>query len=430
MKPKLTQEQRLSWKLTQQLGQAIEILQYNGYQLNQFLENQMKENPLIEVETEKDVPFEPTLEGHLSFDEKIFSPESEDLASYVRGQLIDKHMTPKMKEAVEFGIDSLDENGYLTVTLSEWQDNVGTDEQTVAEALQLIQSLDPAGIGARRLQECLYLQLKRNPEPNEVTMNLVREHLEWIADYRLDEIMAEYDISESEAIQAIKEVQSLDPKPGTSVAGATSSYIVPDAEVFQEQGMWRISLTKWNRPTVTVHDHYLEVKQIDKKEENFIKKYVQQGKWLQKALQQRYESLEKIFGIIVKRQLAFFDRGPETLKPMVLKDIAADVNLHSSTVSRAVKEKYLQTPHGVFPVKFFFQSGVSTQTGAVSAYTTKTLIRELIEHEDKAKPLSDQQICEKLQREYHMGISRRTVTKYRLALHLPSSTKRKRRPRP
>ncbi|SES69666.1 RNA polymerase sigma-54 factor [Salinibacillus kushneri] len=427
MKPKLTQEQKLTWKLTQQLGQAIEILQYNGFQLQQFLEEQMKENPLIEIETESFTSDYTRPKQGMGFDESFWIDEEQDLADYMKEQLIDKDLSPSFREIVEFGIDSLDENGYLTVALTDWQLAFHTGEEMIEEALELIQSLEPAGIGARTLQECLALQLRRKPVPNHLAIDIVTNHLEWVADYRIEEMVLEYGVSEKEIKEAIQDIQALYPKPGILVAGRTSSTIIPDGEVYQSEGTWKVALTKWNRPSVTIYDYSLNQNDLSQEEKEFFQKYTQQGKWLQKALIQRSDSLERVFAAIVKHQILFFDQGPERLKPLVLREIAEELNLHVSTVSRAVKEKYLQTPHGVFPVKFFFQSGLKSNTGEISAYAIKILIKEMIDYEDKQKPLSDQKISELLKHEFHIEISRRTVAKYRLELKLPSSNRRKRR---
>ncbi|QHS23235.1 RNA polymerase factor sigma-54 [Virgibacillus sp. MSP4-1] len=427
MKAKLTQEQKLTWKLTQKLGQAIELLQYNGFQLQQFLEKQMKENPLIEVETDRTVPdYTPAKRG-MGFDESFWIDNSQDLAGYVKEQLLDKELSPAFKQIVEYGIDSLDENGYLTIALTDWQFAFQTDEETIGEALELIQSLDPAGIGARNLQECLALQLYRSSVPNTLAVNIVTNHLEWIADDRMEDLMMEYEVSEAAIEEAIQDIQSLHPKPGILVAGKTSSPIIPDGEVYQSNGVWKVALTGWNSPTITIVDYSLDHSSLSPEERDFFQKYTQEGKWLQKALSQRLDSLDRVFKSIVRRQIAFFDYGPEHMKPLVLREIAEETGLHVSTVSRAVKEKYLQTPHGTYPVKFFFQPGLQGETGEVSAYAIKHLIKEMISHEDKQKPLSDQKLSEMLKKEFQIEVSRRTVAKYRLALKLPSSSKRKRR---
>ncbi|MBB6453574.1 RNA polymerase sigma-54 factor [Salirhabdus euzebyi] len=428
MKQKLTQEQKLTWKLTQQLGQAIELLQYNGQQLHQFLQEQVKENPFLEVETNVHSSYYPPQSGAGDFDESYYTNEEQNIRIYLKDQLINKDLPKGLKGIVEFGIDSLDDNGYLTLTLSEWAEAVQQEEGDVEQALHIIQGLDPIGVGARSLQECLLLQLSASSNPNEVAIDLITHHIEWVADFRKEAIKKKYQLSSIEIEQVLQEIQSCNPRPGLLMTSSKSDYVIPDGEVLLEQGLWRVYLSKWNSPKISVNEHYLQVEGMEEKDKQFVSSYIKSGNWLKQAVNQRYETMGKVFSTIVKNQVLFFEKGPEIVQPLTLKEIAQEVNLHVSTVSRAIKGKYIQTPHGVYPVKFFLQQGISTKSGGtVSSHSIKVIMKELVGQESKAKPLSDQIIAEQLKQDYDIHISRRTVAKYRMELFIPSSAQRKRR---
>lgn len=429
MKQRLTQEQKLTWKITQQLSQAIEILQYNGYDLHQFLQEQMSENPLIEVETAGEEQFS-SVRRHISsqtsvtFDDFQTSPKS--LYDLLKEQIIHFDLSEEQRAALEYGIDSLDERGYLTITLEEWAEGSGTSLEVAEECLRLLQSMDPPGIGARSLQECLKLQLAKKKK-SALLIDLIEQHIGWVADHSLNEIAEHYEISLAEAKELINEIQSCQPKPGLLLQQKQSDYIVPDGEVIQEQGTWKVKLYIWNSPSITVNRSYLREDTFDDEARDFAKKYVRHGDWLIRAIETRRVNLLTVFQKIVEKQVSFFHYGPAMLRPLTLQEVADEVNLHVSTVSRAVKDKYLQTPRGVLPVKFFFQQGIHKKDGGqTSAHTTKMLIKELVEEEDPAFPLSDQQISQRLQNGFGIRISRRTVAKYRETLNIPSSFKRKR----
>lgn len=430
MEQKLTQEQKLTWRMTQQLSQAIEILQYNGYDLHQYLQEQMNENPLIEVETTGEEQFSSIRRRFVShgtdLPEDFFAPPK-SLYDLVKEQMVHYQLTPEQRNILEYGIDSLDERGYLTVSLEEWADHCNSTIHLTEECLHILQSMDPPGIGARSLQECLTLQLIRKQKP-EPFIDLVQNHIDWVADHNVGQIAQTYNISQEEAAELIQEIQSLTPHPGLQLQQKKSDYIIPDGEVIREQGIWKVKLYVWNSPRVSIDRSYLVQEQLDQETKEFVNKFIRHGNWLIRALETRRQNLLNVFEKVVEKQVAFFHYGSPMLRPLTLQEVAGEIGLHVSTVSRAVKDKYLQTPHGVFPVKFFFQQGIQKKDGGLaSAHSTQVLIRELVAGEDPSSPLSDEQIREKLKKGFGIHISRRTVAKYREFMHIPSSFKRKRR---
>ncbi|KGX86220.1 RNA polymerase factor sigma-54 [Pontibacillus litoralis] len=419
MKPTLTQEQRLTWKMSQRLSQAIEILQYNGEELLEFLEQHLQDNPLLKWDKSN----LPISGGELPI--SGVPTAEEDLYTYLKDQLLELSLQDGRKAIVEYGIDSLNENGYLDNDLEQWQQALQVEQEQVQHALSIIQSLEPAGVGARSLQECIVLQLQRKECPSFIE-HLVEHHLEWIADDDRFEIMQAYEVNEQEAREAIEAVKRCHPRPGLQFAPIKKDYIVPDATIYHKDGRWHVDLSYLNTPSISIDQTYANTSIDDVEAQTYIQDKYRHANWIVMAIEQRKQNVLAIIEETVHRQVPFLESGPTFVQPLRMREIAFEVDLHVSTVSRAIRNKYVQTPHGIYPLKFFFQQGVkSRHRTETSSYTVKQWLKELIEKEDKNKPYSDQKLRDILEHTYGAYLSRRTVAKYREEMLLPSSTKRR-----
>lgn len=423
MQPKLVQEQTLQLKMNQSLIQAIHLLQFSGVEMVEYIQELAKENPLIE-----EVNFDYELSSFKQTNVKdvsIGEINQAELSMYeqLKSQLYSINVPDELQGAVHFGIDSLNDDGYLTIGIADWAEDCHITIDMAEEALRLIQQLEPAGIGARTLQECIQLQM---PDSGSFLEELLTDHLEWVADENIPAISDHFQLSEAEAEQILKQIQSCHPKPGQLLSANDTEYIIPEAYIYEENGNWKISFYKWHSPTIEINESYKNLQVDEKQAKDFLKEKMNQVNWLQQAIKFRGNTLENVIEKMVEKQRMYFEHGTFMLQPLTLKEIAAELNLHISTVSRAITNKYVQTKHGVLPLKFFLQSGVKQKDGQQTAsFVIKQLIAELINDEDKQKPLSDQVIKNRLQQEFGITVARRTVMKYREQLGIASSTKRK-----
>ncbi|UJL45287.1 RNA polymerase factor sigma-54 [Virgibacillus sp. NKC19-16] len=426
MRPRLVQEQTLQWKMNQSLLQAIHILQFDSVELIDYIKEVSKENPLIEeVNYDYDIAQYRT---HNSNPAAIGEINQAELTMYdhLKNQLYTLDMSEELKPIVLFGIDSLDDDGYLMIDLDLWADQCNTTAEMVEHALGKIQKLDPVGIGARTLSECILLQLKQMDMNQSFIEDLLKEHLDWIAEENIGSIAAHYQTTEEVATKIIKHIQSCHPKPGKLLETEKPEYIIPEASIYKEDGTWKVSFYKWNSPTIEVNQAYVNLKDIEKEAAMYLKEKYKQVDFLQQAIKYRSNTLELVVKNIVEKQYMYFEHGAFMLQPLTLREIASDLDIHVSTVSRTINNKYVQTNHGVTPIKFFLQPGVKQTNGKQTAsFVIKQLIHEFIQYENKAKPLSDEQIKRKLDDEFGIKVARRTIMKYREQLNLPSSTKRK-----
>ncbi|MBP1969437.1 RNA polymerase sigma-54 factor [Virgibacillus natechei] len=426
MKPRLVQEQTLQWKMNQSLLQSIHILQFDSVELIDYIKEVSKENPLIE-EVNYDYDFA-QYKSSSSNDVSIGEINQAELTMYdhLKNQLYTLDMTDEQEPIILFGIDSLDEDGYLTVDIDLWAKQCHTTEETVEQALVMIQSLEPAGIAARSLSECILIQLKKMNITQSFIEDLLKEHLNWIAEENYQTIAAHYATNEANIKEIIDCIKLCHPKPGKLLVTEKPEYIIPEASIYKAEGTWKVSFYKWNSPTIEINQSYKEFKDVGEETAAYLKEKYKQVDWLQQAIKYRSHTLEHVVKNIVEKQYMYFEHGAFMLQPLTLREIANDLDLHVSTVSRTINNKYVQTTQGVTPVKFFLQSGIKQLDGKQTAsFVIKKLIGELMQHENKIKPLSDEQIKKKLDDEFDIKIARRTVMKYRKQLNIPSSTKRK-----
>ncbi len=333
-------------------------------------------------------------------------------------------------------IDGIDDRGYLTVDLEDIREGFGTqfDDLDIAEieaVLRQVQNFDPVGVGARDLRECILIQLNCMPEGTpwlEQARQLVGEYLQLFADREYSQIMRRMKCTQEDLQQMLLLVQSVNPHPGLQIADQNTEYVVPDVIVTRDKSSWRVELNPEAVPRVRINAGYAGlVRRADSSNDNtYMRNQLQEARWFVKSLQSRNETLLKVATCIVERQRGFLEHGEEAMKALVLHDIATAVGMHESTISRVTTQKYMHTPRGIYELKYFFSSHVSTDSGGeCSATAIRALIRKMVAAEDRSKPLSDSRIAELL-KERGINVARRTIAKYREALSIPSSSERKR----
>lgn len=332
-------------------------------------------------------------------------------------------------------IDSINDDGYLTASLEEIQialaGDLDAEPEEIEAVLRLVQSLEPVGVGARNLAECLTLQLAQL-EPSapwlEEARVLVGEHLELLGRCDYKSLMKRMKLEREELQQVIELVQSLDPRPGNKAQETATEYVAPDVFVKKANGAWKVELNADSLPRLRINAGYANlIRRADSSADNVsLKNHLQEARWFIKSLQSRSETLLRVASCIVERQRAFLEHGEEAMKPLVLRDVAESLDLHESTISRVTTRKYMHTPRGLFELKRFFSSHVNTEHGgACSSTAIRALIKKLVQAEKPDKPLSDSKIASLL-RGQGIRVARRTIAKYREALSIPASNERKR----
>jgi RNA polymerase sigma-54 factor len=375
--------------------------------------------------------------------------DSRDLSDHLRDQITLLDLNPRQVVLAEEFIGNMNEDGYLKANLEEIvrgvndmvkqaaEDSEIDDDDlplyTMDEALEMlatIQNLDPPGVGARDLRECLMLQLKEAGLEHSVPYRLVRDCFDELINHRWSEISKRFGISPSDVQKAADEIQKLDPKPGIKYTDLSDNYIIPDLIVEKIDQRYHVFLNDANLPRLKLSKTYQEIARDKKKFEGeskeFISNKLNSANWMIQAIEQRRQTMLKVMNYIVDRQRDFFEKGVQFLKPLTLREVAEVINMHESTVSRVTNEKFVQTPRGVLPLKFFFSSGLSTTAGEdVSARGIKAQIQKLVSDEDARHPLTDQAIVNIL-KQNGVQIARRTVAKYRDQLGVLSARMRKR----
>ncbi|MBW2452743.1 MAG: RNA polymerase factor sigma-54, partial [Deltaproteobacteria bacterium] len=327
-------------------------------------------------------------------------------------------------------IGNIDDDGYLQASVEELVDQTGAATEAVERVLAVVQDLDPIGVGSRNLQECLLKQVEQLHLDNDLIMKVLRDHIADLESRRYQAIARSLQVSLDDVLGAAKVISTLDPKPGSQYGQEDVHYIIPDIFVYRISDDFVVVLNDEGLPNLRINSFYRNALSgaaaIDEKAGEYIQEKMRGALWLIKSIHQRQRTIYKVTKSIVKFQRDFFERGVDNLKPLVLRDVAEDIEMHESTVSRVTTNKYVQTPQGLFELKYFFNSGISTTQGdSVASESVKSKIKELIANENSRKPYSDQKIVELLQKQ-GIDIARRTVTKYREMLGIGSSTQRKR----
>jgi len=424
--------------MTQELRQAITILQYPILELIDYLKEVAVENPVVEIEDNNFLTsFNNYLKESLNLNYnnekkewKILDsiPEpSVSLQEYLLEQIADLNLPNIELKILRFLIGNIDENGYLRITNEEVAAKFNQTLEDIENLVNIIQSFEPVGVGARSLQECLLLQIKKKYPFDHLAYQIINKYFTDFAEKRWNKIAKSLEINLSEVEQISALISTLNPKPGSDFQRTMPVFIIPDLTLEKVEGEYIIFVNDSILPKIRINPYYENLLQAgDQETKNFIKERLNSALWLLKGIEQRRLTLSKVARIIVDEQRDFFEMGKGFLKPLILRDVAEKLGIHESTVSRATANKYMETPRGIFALKDFFATGIRTETGEVIANTNiKLRIKSLIAGENKIKPLSDQEITSILQ-DQGINISRRTVAKYREELKIPAASKRKR----
>ncbi len=429
--------------LTPELIQTIKILQLNAVDLKSYVEEELLSNPLLEIneEIEKERVYD-ALSHRFANQHYVDDGDEYDYEDFVKAQWslsdflhMQLAMVPglekKTRDIAEYIIDTLDDNGYRTERATEIAAKLGFTHDEVMNAIKVIQGLEPAGVSAKSLEECLRLQLDRLGEHNEIFECIISKHLEDLAANRISLIAKDCEIEIDECQEYCDIVRSLDPKPGKRYGkGDENRYITPDCYLDNVEGEFYVSVNEGDIPRLQMSNYYTRMKQEalgDEATMSYLKEKVDSAMWLMKGIDQRRQTIQNVAEAIVDFQREFFEKGKSYLRPMTLADIASRVDVHESTVSRTVNGKYIQTPRGLFELKYFFGGGTVTLAGEeMSSSLVKDKIEEIVKSEDPKHPYSDEKIKALLEEKYKVSIARRTVAKYREQLGILGTSKRKR----
>lgn len=470
---------RLSQQLamTPQLQQAIRLLQLSTLELQQELQQALESNPLLEqtdlheeVDSEeetdneanetfdtvdaleqKEMPDELPLDA--SWDEiytagtpsgtgtdyqddelPVYQGETtQSLQDYLMWQVGLTPFSDTDRAIATSIVNAVDDTGYLTASVEEILESIGDEELDLDEVeavLKRIQRFDPVGVAAKDLRDCLLIQLSQFAKETpwlEEARTIISHHLSLLANHDFRSLMRVTRLKEDVLKEAVTLIQSLDPRPGQSIQTGEPEYVIPDVLVRKVSGRWMVELNSDSIPRLQINQHYAGMcnNARNDADSQFIRSNLQEAKWLIKSLESRNDTLLRVSRCIVEQQQAFFEKGEEFMKPMVLADIAQAVEMHESTISRVTTQKYLHSPRGIFELKYFFSSHVNTEGGGEASSTAiRALVKKLIAAENPAKPLSDSKLTTMLS-EQGIMVARRTVAKYRESLSIPPSNQRK-----
>lgn len=475
MKPRLQTSLGQQLVMTPQLRQAIHMLQLSAAELDLEIAQAVESNPLLdwledapgepggdsaaERETDDDrgaagdddyedlrAPDDglwdiPAGGGHAHGDgddepgsaaERIV--ESATLQGHLEWQLYLSHLSPRDREIGAALIDALEDDGYLRTPLGEIAEtlrpDIVADEDEILAVLHQLQRFDPVGVAARSLGECLRLQLSLLDESTPgraLALRLADDAvLERLPKSGAAGLAAEMKCRPDDMEQAVQLLRSLDPKPGARIGELShDTYVVPDCVVWRQRGVWQVALSGHAAPRVTIHTGYEQmIRQCGDADASYLRSHLQEARWLLKNLEARGETLLKVMRCLLRQQAGFLEFGEQALRPLTLREVAEQIGLHESTVSRAVARKYVRTPRGTLPLRAFFASGVGTEGGGEASSTAiQSMIRKLIEAENPRKPLSDAKLADLL-KDAGIPVARRTVAKYREAMDILSSHER------
>lgn len=431
----LQQKQMLKMVMTTELRQAIELLQLSTYELLQYIQDQAEENPFIEL-IEKDYSRQTDYDNRLgknSADSDVDPLEfvvnnEKSMHEYLLEQIGWLPLGEKEYKIVHYLILNINEHGYLMVNEQEIMEQLHIDENALAQAKSVLHQLEPKGIGARDLTECLTMQAEEKYPEDSLLLTLISHYLQPIADKQWHKIAKELNITLLQVKECVEKIQTLHPKPATCLSNVRIEYVQPDIYIDKDEksGAYTIQLNDYYIPKVHFNQHFSNKLSTSKELLNYVSGHFKKYEWLQKSIEQRRTTILKIMNVIIKHQQSFLREGLRALKPLTLKDVAEEIGMHESTVSRATANKIVQTPVGTFELRHLFSTKLATSEGDNASQTkVKSILADLIEKENKYKPLSDQKIADLLKAKKGVVISRRTVAKYRDELQIPPSSKRK-----
>ena len=476
--PKLVQQ----LVITPQLQQAIRLLQLTRLELVDMISQEMKENPLLEeadegerapeeaktaeaeeapeglertpeVKGEGEVPeavnefdWENYLENYNLTPYQRVSTVNQDgeerpsfenflvkrttLADHLHWQLQFSHFTDEEHRLGTWIIGNLDEDGYLTTPVEDIAADMNASTETIEKVLRKVQQFDPVGVAARNLKECLLIQLQGMTERNPVAELIVTDHLALLKNRNYPALARRLGVSLEKVNEAAFAISRLEPKPGRAFGGETAQEIIPDVYIYKIEGEYVVYLNDDEIPKLRVNSLYRSIltntRQVVDEDRKYIQEKLRSALWLIRSIHQRQRTVYRVAKSIVKFQKDFLDKGIQFLKPLVLRDVAEDIEMHESTISRVTNNKYAYTPQGIYELKFFFNTGItSTQGEDLASESVKNLVREIISKEDPKKPYSDEKLVQIL-KEKNIHIARRTVSKYREGMKILSSNERRR----
>jgi len=468
--------------MTPQLQQAIRLLQLSALELQTEIQQALESNVMLETDEESetadeasgngglrersdreetppvDIPEQLPVDtrwediyegsgsggGYADGDEGSGESESqwgssETLRDQLRWQLGLSHLSEVDALIGEAIIDAIDDDGYLKASLEEIRDSIlaggselDIDVEDVRAVLRQVQNFEPPGVGARDPRECLLIQLEQLPAEvpwHEQAMRLVGEYLDLYAGHDYAQLMRRMELEKHELMEVFALIQSLNPRPGSLIESQPPQYVVPDVFVYKKNGRWVVELNPDVSPRLRINAQYAQLARDaggGGGDAHTLKSHLQEARWFLKSLKSRSETLLKVASCIVERQQMFLEHGEEAMKPMVLHDVAEAVGVHESTISRVTTQKYMHTPRGIYELKYFFSSHVSTASGGeASSIAIRALLKKLIAAENPQRPLSDSKLAAILS-ESGINVARRTVAKYREAMSIPSSSERRR----
>lgn len=358
-----------------------------------------------------------------SFESTYSKPAGLD--GHLQWQLGTTELSKEEKEIATYIIGNLDRNGYLGSSVEEISLVTNSNNESVESILKMVQSFDPPGIAARDLKECLLIQLEQLGLEGTLAWKIVEDHLGDLELRKYEVIAKKYDLEVEEVYEGLKEIQKLEPRPGRPFVDEEPIYITPDVYVKKVGDSYQISMNEFGLPKVRLNPVYQQLLSTpNNMDKNYLQDKIKQASWLLKSIEQRQQTIYKVTKSIIKFQREFLEQGVSALRPLVLKEVAEDVGMHESTISRVTTNKYVHTPQGVYELKFFFTSGLRSGAGEVSSESVKERIRDLVAKENPKKPWSDQALVAMLKAE-GVDIARRTVAKYREMLNILSSSRRK-----
>lgn len=425
--------------ISPKIMKAITLLQYNGLELNQYIQKLALENPFIDIDktefnlsieeryyttTSKNSGFDSSnsTDSNYYLESTLSTPKS--LYDYLHEQILAMKITDKSKMILEFLNQNIDDKGYLQINIDEVSKKLNISIEEAEKHLKLFQSLEPIGVGARTIRECLAIQLEKKFPHQKLAKKIIINHFELLASKNWTKIAEKLKVARNEVIEASQYIYSLQPYPTIHLSSETPQYLVPDIIINQQNNEFIISFNESYEPKIKINRYYQNL--FRNTSNTFLKEKYAQYKWLAQSLEQRRITIRKVISSLVNKQKDFLRYGFIALKPLTYKEIADDIQMHESTVSRSLKNKVLQTPHGIFQAKQLFSSKLSNQQGhSVSSTKVKMIIQNMIDNEDPLKPLSDQKISEYLKNKFKISIARRTVTKYRKELGILSTRERR-----
>lgn len=430
--------------LSQKMIQSLEILQMNTQELEQFLKDKALENPMLDLEEvyktkdenskllKKLEWLEKTDEqnrvyygqDHTDYEPVNFQNQTEDFGSYLLSQLIEEFKTQREQEIYEILVYSLDERGYLKEIPDILIQTYGLTKKEINCYINKLKECEPAGVGAKDLEECLHLQLQRKHMLNGLEEKILHNYLTYVAKNQLKELSKLLNLPLDQVVQAVKNIKNLNPKPAQGFSSREHlKYLYPDITIVKFKDYFEILLDGDSHFTANINSYYVEMMNQENTDEvnNYLNEKYRQAKWILQCISSRRGTLLNITKALTQRQQDFFEKGPGYLRPLKLSDVAEELGIHESTVSRGIRDKYIQCSWGIYPMSYFFSRGILSEE---TPDKIKSCIRKWIKNEDKQKPFSDQKIAD-LFKQQGIPISRRTVAKYRTQMGIRDAAGRK-----